>query len=548
MSCIAGRLKFFADAWSTVTDDKFILRSIAGYEIKFISEPLQDLNCHYNTNANEAVLLKDAIRKLLERGAVRKVLKRQDQFVSPYFLVPKSNGEMRFVLNLKKPNKFIQTEDFKLENFRSATKLVSKNCFMGSIDLKDAYFLIPLHKNSQKYMCFDWEGERYSFVCLPFGLNIAPWLYTKITRPIVNWLRRKNLLSVVYLDDWICFGNTYEEYQYNLSTTIELLELLGFIINNEKSNTIPQNRCRFLGFILNSPTMTIELPEAKGRQILDLLVKIRSAKSCSIREFASLVGCIVAACPAIEYGWMYTKSLKRVKYLNLLRNNSNYSAPMKVPNSLHPELDWWQENILTSHNMIRQYNFQLEIFSDASRTGWGAACNGEITFGFWSQDELEFHINYLELKAALNGMIHFADNSFDCELLLRIDNTTAVSYVNRMGGIQYPKPNDITRKIWQFCEQRKLWMFASYIASKENVEADTASRALNVDTEWEVASWAYRKIIHKFGDIEIDLFASKYNKKSDTYCSWQPDGEAFCIDAFTLNWSQFKFFAFPPVP
>lgn len=60
-----------------------------------------------------------------------------------------------------------------------------------------------------------------------------------------------------------------------------------------------------------------------------------------------------------------------------------------------------------------------------------------------------------------------------------------------MGGIKYPKLNAITRKIWQWCEERKLWLFASYIASKENVEADWASRTVNIDTEWELAPWAF---------------------------------------------------------
>lgn len=230
---------------------------------------------------------------------------------------------------------------------------------MGSKDLEDAYLLIPLHKLSQKYVCFDGLGERLVWRCLPFGLNVAPWLYTKITKPIVNYLRSRNLSSAVYLDDWLCLGNTYEKCLYNLKFTMEILEFLGFIINKKKSKLVPQNTCQFLGLILNSQSMSIQLPHVKREKILTLLKYLRKVGKCSIRESARLVGCIVAACPSIAHGWLYSKSLERVKYLNFLKNSSNYSAHMTIPRSLNQDLDWWEDKILTNEIKIRQFNFAL---------------------------------------------------------------------------------------------------------------------------------------------------------------------------------------------
>ncbi|XP_066600551.1 uncharacterized protein [Prorops nasuta] len=545
---IAGRLGRFVNAWSKLTNDSFILQCLSGYKIHFNTIPVQrkipSRNC---LNKNDEQFLKEAIANLLTLGAITKVPKTKNQFVSTYFLAPKANGKMRFILNLKNLNKFIPTEHFKMEDFRTATKLVFKDCFLGSIDLKDAYFLIPLHKSSRKYVCFEWRGNRYEWNCIPFGLNVAPWLYTKIMKPVVNFLRNKGLSSVVYLDDWLIFGNTYDDCLKKLVLTIGVLESLGFIVNREKSSLIPKNSCQFLGMVLTSSEMTIELPETKRHQIVKLIRNLRSKQVCSIREFASLVGCIIAACPAIQYGWLYTKSLERLKYLKLLKNYLNYSAKMVIPRSLSVDLDWWENKILFSKNKIRSNRFELEIFSDASSLGWGIASNGEVAFGLWNDDEKLNHINYLELLAAFIGLKNFASIKRHCELLLRIDNTTAISYINRMGGIQYPILNKITRQIWQFCEVRNLWVFASYIASKDNVEADTASRANNVDTEWELANWAFDKITDKFGKVEIDLFASSLNRKCDRYCSWHPESEAYCIDAFTIDWSAWKFFAFPPM-
>ena len=69
---------------------------------------------------------------------------------------------------------------------------------------------------------------------------------------------------------------------------------------------------------------------------------------------------------------------------------------MVILNSSWADLDWWEEKVLTGYNKIHN-KFVLEIFSDASGSGWGAACNGEVIFGTWSNEKRENHINYLEL-------------------------------------------------------------------------------------------------------------------------------------------------------
>lgn len=80
-------------------------------------------------------------------------------FISSYFLVPKSDGSMRFVLNLKKLNSFMSTKPFKLEDIRTAAKLISRHDFMCCIDLQDAYFLVAMHSDSRKFSKFKFEDR-----------------------------------------------------------------------------------------------------------------------------------------------------------------------------------------------------------------------------------------------------------------------------------------------------------------------------------------------------------------------------------------------------
>ncbi|EZA52177.1 hypothetical protein X777_08690 [Ooceraea biroi] len=173
--------------------------------------------------------------------------------------------------------------------------------------------------------------------------------------------------------------------------------------------------------------MSLELPTDKRGKLLSLLAEFSPGKVVSLRQWSSFVGSINAACPAVKYGRLYTKRFERVRYLELLKNNDNYEAKILIPESLSSVFDWWRRNIPSSSNPIRQGNYTRKIFSDASTTGWGAFCDGHKARGFWTEREQKFHINRLELLAALFAIKSFAKEIKSAEILLRMDNTTAIA-------------------------------------------------------------------------------------------------------------------------
>ena len=74
------------------------------------------------------------------------------------------------------------------------------------------------------------------------------------------------------------------------------------------------------------------------------------------------------------------------------------------------------------------------IDSDASLIGWGATCQNQRTGGPWSLIESNRHINCLELLAATLAAQTFLKDKTRMSVLLRLDNTTAVAYINNLGG------------------------------------------------------------------------------------------------------------------
>lgn len=524
-----------------------MLGYVKGYKIPFNCSVVQNREpTEPSFSLDEILHINLELNKLLLAGAIIKCEDVPGQFISNIFLTPKSDGTFRFILNLKKLNKFVITHHFKMEDIRTVSKLISKNDFMANIDLKEAYFFIPIHSSSKKFLRFKFHNQTYEFQCLPFGLSSAPYVFTKLMRPVTTFLRNRGHLMVIYLDDILSIDNTYEGCSKKANEIITLLEKLGFMINYTKSDIEPNQRKVFLGFETDSKEMALKLPLVKRQKILNLVNRISTKYSITIREFAKFLGLLTSACPAVDYGWLYTKQFEREKFLALQQANDDYDKIMKLNSNLQPSFIWWRDHIMKSMKPFRSNEYTLEIFSDASLTGWGIACNREKSNGFWSETERQDHINLLELRAAFIGLKCFANGLHNKEILLRIDNMTAIAYINRMGGVQYEHLNDITLQIWQWCEERKIFIFASYIKSKDNIDADRESRRTNIDTEWELSSMAFYKITKTFGFPEIDLFASRLNAKCSLYVSWKRDPNAYNIDAFTLNWKNYFFYCFPP--
>lgn len=87
------------------------------------------------------------------------------------------------ILNVKQLNKFVSTSHFKLEDRRTAVRLLNKDDFLVTIDLKDAYYTIPIAKKDRTFLRFRFDGMVYEFTYLPFGLATAPFVFTKILKP-----------------------------------------------------------------------------------------------------------------------------------------------------------------------------------------------------------------------------------------------------------------------------------------------------------------------------------------------------------------------------
>ena len=67
------------------------------------------------------------------------------------------------------------------------------------MNLKDAYFTVPIYKQDRDFPKFTFKGNVYRFRCLPFGLTCAPWVFTKTLKSVSTQLRQLGVKVIMYI-------------------------------------------------------------------------------------------------------------------------------------------------------------------------------------------------------------------------------------------------------------------------------------------------------------------------------------------------------------
>ncbi|XP_073237618.1 uncharacterized protein [Porites lutea] len=225
----AGQLREHVSAWESLTSDSFILDAIKHYHIEFESAvPCQAQEPrHIYSSLSDKEVIDGEISKLLLKGVIKRTCHTGNRFVSNVFVRPKKDGTYRMILNLKSLNEFVVYQHFKIDNILTALKLMRPKCFMASVDLKDAYYSVPIASEDRKFLKFEWKGAYYQYTCLPNGLACAPRLFTKILKPIYVHLHSVGHVSMGHIDDSFLVGYTRTACELNIQHTVECFDSLG---------------------------------------------------------------------------------------------------------------------------------------------------------------------------------------------------------------------------------------------------------------------------------------------------------------------------------
>ena len=453
---------------------------------------------------------------------------------------------MRLVLDATKLNQHIKPYKFRMTTASQVRHALRKGCYIASVDLKDAYWHVPIHKRLRKFLAFAVGDRVYQFKVMPFGLNIAPRVFTKIMKPVAAKLQKLGMNIVMYLDDWLVIATTRRQCRMMVKETLRVGRSMGLLFNLKKSHLEPTKNLEWLGFLWDTEKSTLSLSEDNCRRTWRKLFKAVNCKRMTRRQWESLVGSLNHAVQVIPFARIKLKRLIMEGHKTF--KTMNRDLPIKFPRVLRSLLRWWAKDTrLKSVSQWTQESPTMTLTTDASDWGWGYQTSaGHQGSGQWEGKWQTTHINGRELRA-VHLALRLEDALREMTIHVLSDNTATVHCINRQGSTRSPTLLKISEDLFRLVKRRKLHLQAAHLEGKQNQWADALSRQSSASVEWELKQEEFDKLTQRFGMPNVDLFASEFNHKTEkfvTRCKATPTAGP---DAMSLDWNQWEYiYLFPP--
>ena len=436
---VGGCLSLAWTEWQAIGSSPYIVSTLrTGYRLRFLtSPPLSEKAIpfsSYGENTPKRLALHEEVQKMKQKDAIEAV-EDQRGFYSRLFVVPKPDGKFRPIIDLSSLNDYLLKESFEMETVASVLQAIRKNDWMISLDLKDAYFQIPIHPRSRKYLKFVWEGVIYQFKVLCFGLTSAPLIFTQVFAPVATFLRARGVRILRYLDDWLILESSKPRMLQARSKLLEICRRLNIVINWEKSSLEPSQTATYLGMLLDS-RLSKAFPSKERLDRLSLILRrFSSSKAPPAELWQQVLGHLSSLTQVVPGGRLRMRRLQRQLKLCWVQATQYNQLPVPVNSKILSDIRWWTRR----SNTLKGQPFgspspDLTAMSDASTQGWGMMLGSQTVKGLWSPQETKLHINVLELRAIRLGLQHFVNVVKGKVVVVLGDNTTALAYIKKGGG------------------------------------------------------------------------------------------------------------------
>lgn len=459
----------------------------------------------------------------------------QPHCVSPIHCVPKKNGTFRLITDLRQVNGYCTPPKFANEGIKEVLELIKPNDHLVTLDIKQGFFHVPVHRDYRKFLGFRWKGQFYQWKCLPFGLNGSPYFFYKTIRPVVEYLRQRGLRVVAFVDDFILMSSA-DSINKDCALLIDTFQKLGLTINYEKSSLEPGVKKEYIGYVLETLNddgkVWVHVPSSRIRKVRRSIKKVVEIGYASARIIARIAGQCISMCKVILPCKLLLRNLYR-----LLKTKRSWQDILAIDMGTMKDLGWWLEALKNwNGRAVAPTTIDVQITTDASSSGWGAHTNGLKAMGFWNQRMAHEHSNYRELMAVMMGIQSFRDQLKGHTVQLLSDNITTIAYLNNLGGSE-KKLSDLATGIWSECYRMGIHLHARHLAGKDNCLADQLSR-MSMKYDWMLHPALFRHIDNLYGPHDIDRFASMTTTQLHLYNSLTYDPFTVGVDALAQkDWS-----------
>ena len=546
-----GPLSVHMPRWERCNASPWVLRTLArGYKLQFARPPPVFCGVHFTEARGQAgLILQQEIASLLEKGAVTEVPRGQwnSGFYSRYFLVKKKGGGLRPILDLRTLNRHLRKFTFKMLTAKSLVRSIRPGDWFTSIDLKDAYFHVPIYPPHRKFLRFGFQGKVYQYAVLPFGMSLSPRVFVRCTETALAPLRQQGLRTASYIDDWLLMASSATEASEATARVLAHITSLGFIVNLPKCTLVPTQSMDFIGIRLDSRTYTARLSGDRIEGLLKCVSLFTPGRTLQLRHCLRMAGIMASAISLVRLARLHMRPFQR--WLRSLRVPTRLVRHrVRVSPACALALQWWSnEHRLTVGVPLGLPLSRKVVTTDASLSGWGATHEGRSARGVWDAHlRRTSHINYLELMAVFLALREFEPSLLGHHVLVRTDNTTTMSYINKQGGLTSPRLCSLAHRLLTWCEGRFLSVTACHVPGLLNSAADLLSRGALRYSEWSLHPRVASRIWLRFGVPVVDLFATSEDTKCPLFFSLR-GSPPLGLDALAHQWPPGLLYGFPPL-
>ncbi len=293
--------------------------------------------------------------------------------------------------------------------------------------------------------------------------------------------------------------------------------------------------------------MQAQLSPARVESILNALKNIKLGQRITVHYLQRVLGLMAAASTVIPLGLLHMRSFQLWLRARGFHPRANPQRQIRVTRQgLRTLSMWFRPRFLTLGPTLGPCCRRKMLTTDASLTGWGAVLDGRPAQGIRRGHLLEWHINCLEMMALFRALKYFLQQLRGYHVLVRVDNTAVVSYINHQGGLRSRRLNRLAQQVLLWAQDKFLSLRAIYIPGHMNVGADLLSRQAVTHGEWKLHPEVVSQIWERFYEAEVDLFASQETAQCPLYFSLTPPAP-LGLDAIANTWPRWGLYAFPPI-
>ena len=435
-----------------------------GFDIVDDYAPVPSYNCH-NYSSVCSGPAHDYVSKIIQQEIIEGKYIRADYVphcVHALGAVPKSDNTFRPITDCRRPigqsiNNFMNVicDDFSYCSVDDVAASMTEGCYMASVDIASAYRSMSVNPDHWTYQGVSWNlndsPEYLMDTRMCFGLKCAPFQFTKVSNFVKDTMTRMGYKGIInYLDDFLVFGNTFQECQQAQVMLVTLLGQLGFNVSWKKCSS-PSRSTRYLGIIFDSVDMCLILPDDKIDKLRSELKFFEKRSRATKRQLQRLCGILSYSAKVIKGARTFSR-----RVIDLLKKLPEGNPRIRLTTDFRYDMEWW-DKCASSFNgyeyIIKRNEGDGPVFyTDSSLTGYGMVTSSDWIAGFYNSEDTpvfacdscqDYHwfnvqvpldsdnINYLELIPVYIGILRLAPLWRNHHMLCYSDNTQVVSMINR---------------------------------------------------------------------------------------------------------------------